>query len=300
MVAERVWGVERRTTLPGAIPLRPTYELPPLQTLGGENVLANSGERTGQTEELRTRFLGHTELSVVDLSEAARLASTLLVRSLAEALANSTRGATRLFEGEAALAHYLSAWGAQIGRHFAQGGSLAEMLEHALATALAGEVDVDPIHEALVWIEQATNLPQARLAATLRVSRQTIHNWRRGSAIADENRRHLLAVQDVLRRASARYPTTIQLLAWLDTPRGADSRTPADLLATGEVDRARLLALSTPSPGVRPQAPRTVPGGWKGGAERYQEPLRPDHDDLDIGHFEEDADELVPSEGSAE
>src|SRR5205085_8556434 len=91
-----------------------------------------------------------------------------------------------------------------------------------------------PYVEALAWIKSATNLSQERIARLLGVTRQAIHLWEQGKALKDANRRRLLAVKDVLERASTRHPTTERLAIWLDTPRGADARTPSQLLEAGE------------------------------------------------------------------
>ncbi len=135
--------------------------------------------------------------------------------------------------------------------------SLAETTE-PLAVA-------DPHLEAVEWIKTATSLSWERVGLLLGVTRQAIYLWKQGSTIADEHRRRLLKVRDVLERAAKRNPQAGGLSAWLDTPRGADAKTPADLLEAGEIGKARLLALSSPSPGVK------VPPEWarRGAREAY-------------------------------
>lgn len=134
--------------------------------------------------------------------------------------------------------------------------------------------------EAVRWLKQATGLSEERLGNLVHATRPTLDKWERdGGPIRAAKLEHLLAVTDVIRRAAARHP---DLPVWLYTPRGADGRTPADLLQAGEYDRARVLAITTPSPGVlpagawarRPIAPRFVRFG-----EPRMEPLRPDPDD---------------------
>ncbi len=122
-----------------------------------------------------------------------------------------------------------------------------------------------PHQEAVGWIKAATGLSWERVGQLVDVSRQAVNAWRRGGPIADDHRRRLLEVRDVLERAAKRNPQPGGLVAWLDTPRGADARTPADLLAAGEVGKARLLALASPSSGVK------APPEWaqKGAREAY-------------------------------
>ncbi len=110
-----------------------------------------------------------------------------------------------------------------------------------------------PAHlEAVDWIKDATNLSQERIAKLIGVSRQALNAWERGNAISDPHRRKLLEVRDILERAQSKHPTALQLSVWLDTPRGADGKTPAGVLAEGDFDRARYLAMSVPSPRTKP------------------------------------------------
>lgn len=99
---------------------------------------------------------------------------------------------------------------------------------------------------ALAWIEQATRLPLERIAPLLGIKRQTLYAWKNGAQIRSANQQRLFAVLDVLKRAAVRHPTAELLVAWLDMPRGADGQTPAQLLEAGNIDRARLLAISKP------------------------------------------------------
>ncbi len=118
--------------------------------------------------------------------------------------------------------------------------------------------------------------------ATFECNPPTIINWEHGTPINDGHRRRLFAVQDVIERAARRYTTPAELVTWLDTPRGADGRTPAELLEMNEIDRACLLAVSSPSSKlVRPPAwvNRPVSEAFRAGGERRQEPLPPELDD---------------------
>ncbi len=144
-----------------------------------------------------------------------------------------------------------------------------------------GSAFYSPYLEAIQWIETATGLSQERIGELLHVTRQTINRWEKGEPIRDHNRKHLFAVRDVLERAALRHPTPSMLAAWLDTPQGSDGRTPAELLRDNEINRARLLAISSPSPRLK-RAPswvnRPIPEAFRAGAEHRQEVLSPDTD----------------------
>ena len=143
---------------------------------------------------------------------------------------------------------------------------------------------------ALRWIKDHTGLPQVhsglsqdRIAKLLTVTRQTITNWENGGQISDSNKQRLFAVRAILELAARRYQTNEMLIAWLDTPRGADGRTPAELLGQGEINRARLLAISAPSPKLV-RAPEwvknSIPKAFRVGAEHRQEALPYNEDDI--------------------
>src|SRR5258708_25861711 len=121
---------------------------------------------------------------------------------------------------------------------------------------------------ALRFIEEMTGYSQERIAQLLGVTRQTLDHWHKGKAIKDSNRQRIFAVREVLERVLAQRATRLRLVEWLETPRGADGRTPAQWLAAGDIARARLLALSTPSPQLsRPPAwvRRAVPAAFQAG-----------------------------------
>lgn len=85
-------------------------------------------------------------------------------------------------------------------------------------------------------------------------------------------------VHDILAVVLRRCRTLGDLATWLHTPRRADGRTPAELMAAGEFNRARLLAHSVPSPRlVRPPAWVDQPV-FRAGAEHRQEPVLPEDD----------------------
>lgn len=120
--------------------------------------------------------------------------------------------------------------------------SLAEAVEQAVE---------QPHQEAIRWIKTATGFSWERVGRLVGVTRQAVNAWRQGGPMADDHRRRLLEVRDVLERAAKRHSQQDGLVAWLDTPRGADAKTPAELLEEGEVGKARLLALSSASRGVK-------------------------------------------------
>ncbi len=107
-----------------------------------------------------------------------------------------------------------------------------------------------PARDALAFMQARTALSNEQIAYLLGVSRQTVQNWLRGEPISDTNLSRLLAVRDVLARAARHHPTPETMRLWLLTPRGADGRTPKDVLAAREIDRARLLAMAPMSPRV--------------------------------------------------
>ena len=107
-----------------------------------------------------------------------------------------------------------------------------------------------PARLALEDIIQRIALSIERVAQLMAVTRQSVHLWRQGGAISQHNLERLLALQDVLDRAGRFHPTPQALQGWLQTPRGAEGHTPWQLLVQGEFDRARLLAMTKPSPGL--------------------------------------------------
>ncbi|MCL5257366.1 MAG: hypothetical protein M1319_06170 [Chloroflexi bacterium] len=152
----------------------------------------------------------------------------------------------------------------------------------------AGPAAPAPHLAAVAAIKSLTMLPQERIARLLGVSRQALHAWERGRPIADANRQKVFQVLGILERAARNHKTPAEMQAWLDSPRGPDGRTPAQLLEAGEYDRARLLAVTVPSPGIKrpPEwAGKPVPERFRTGAERWDRPLPPDRDDEYFDRF---------------
>jgi hypothetical protein len=176
-------------------------------------------------------------------------------------------------------------WAGGLGNLFTYFSSLAETSEL--------RAPAQPHQEAVEWIKTATGLSWERVGRLVGVTRQAVNAWKQGRPIADDHRRRLFEVRDVLERAAKRNPEPGGLAAWLDTPRGADARTPANLLEAGEVAKARLLALSSPSRGVK------APPEWarRGAREAYlnsRERVRalpPERDEQLAAEASEDGDE---------
>lgn len=114
-------------------------------------------------------------------------------------------------------------------------------------TAICEVHNQQPVYSmAIRSMLEMTSLSKERVARLLSTTRPTLDSWLRGGQIRDQNRQRIFAIHDVLKRAAMRYRTSDQLVEWLDTPRSPDGRTPAQLLAAGEFDRARALAISMP------------------------------------------------------
>jgi transcriptional regulator with XRE-family HTH domain len=177
---------------------------------------------------------------------------------------------------------------------------LREQLAHKEQLAAKGSAtdSSSPHLNAIQWIKAATGLSQERIGLLIGVTRQTINRWEHGEPITDANRRRLFAVRDVLERATLRYQTPAELAVWLDTPDTTEGRTPAELLEAEEINRARLHAISTSSPGLA-RTPewvrRPIPEEFRAGAEHRQEALPPSRDDelaALIGDEDEDVEDI--------
>ncbi len=176
--------------------------------------------------------------------------------------------------------------------------SLAESAENVIAWLLptppkSTEQTVrEPHQEAVEWIKEATGSSWEYIRELLGVSRPTLLAWRQGGPINADHRRRLFATRDVLERAARRNPRPSELAAWLETPRGTAAKTPAELLAAGEIDKARLLAITSSSPGVK--APpgwvrQHMPTAYESSKERV-EALPPDRDE-ELSEILDDANE---------
>ncbi len=141
---------------------------------------------------------------------------------------------------------------------------------------------------AINWMKRAAKLADKQLADLLGISRRTINNWREGVPIKAINRQRVLAVRDVLERAADRLGTGEPLAAWLDSPYRPDGRTPAQLLIAGEIDHARMLAVSGTSSQVVPLPAWAV--GRVASTDFQRKALPPSYDQ-DVPDLVDDIDE---------
>lgn len=132
-----------------------------------------------------------------------------------------------------------------------------------------------PAHtQAVHWIQHATGLSEGSVAELLGVERMTVRNWKAAKAIREASLRRLFETRDVLQRARRQYSGQAELVAWLYTPDGEHGISPARLLDQGEFDRARFLAVLTPTT-VEPMpvwARRPVAAAWRGAMEDLERP----------------------------
>jgi hypothetical protein len=176
------------------------------------------------------------------------------------------------------------------------GAGLLTWLVGLFRTSAVEDVVEQPISEphleALEWIKAVTNLSWEDVSDLLGVSHPTVLAWKQGKSVTRRShRQRIFAVRDVLERAMRRHPGPSELTAWLDTPRGVEGKTPAELLGAGEIGQARLLATTSPSAKVK--APRE----WveqRNMVETYQrsreriEAVAPDHDEELLEMLDED------------
>ena len=138
-----------------------------------------------------------------------------------------------------------------------------------------------PAHaRAVRWITDTAGLSADQLRALIGVSRQSVQTWKTGGTIRPANLRSLMEIRDVLERAMRQRPGQQELAAWLATPDRHTGVAPADLLKRGEFDRARLLAILSPS-AVDPlpaRASEPVPPQWRMSLESPDEAYSSDDD----------------------
>lgn len=161
-------------------------------------------------------------------------------------------------------------------------------------------IDTPSTHADVVrWMKAVTGLSSERIGRLLGVSRMTLNLWDRGQQISNENRQRLLAVREVLQRASRRHRDPGELALWLDTPRGSAGTTPAQLLEAGQINRARYFAAAVPSARVaRPPewSSQTVSETFSGATLN---PAVPEEDDAEMEALRTEAeilDEPEPEE----
>lgn len=124
---------------------------------------------------------------------------------------------------------------------------VAALAEAADTTYPASANATDMKAAALGWIKEATGMTDVEVGALLGVERMTIYRWMRGGSASAESERRIHTVRALLELAQKQHQTPEHLRAWLKTPRNPDWRTPEQVIAAGEFDRARGLAISWPS-----------------------------------------------------
>jgi hypothetical protein len=129
-----------------------------------------------------------------------------------------------------------------------------------------------PHVKAVRWIQGATGLSDGRVAQLLGVSRKTILDWKSGTLVRDSNRQVVLETQDILKRAARHYDLPEGLVTWLYTPDPDDGIAPFKLLQEREFDRARYLAVQTPTEvdPVPDWAKRPIAPGWQDAVEELE------------------------------
>ena len=108
--------------------------------------------------------------------------------------------------------------------------------------------------QAAKWIQDQTGFSEERIAYLLGITRMTFRNWKAGAAITAAHRQRLFETKDVLERAMQQHSRRDELVAWLETPDLIEGTTPANLLHNGNINRARLLAVLSPTSVVQTPA----------------------------------------------
>jgi transcriptional regulator with XRE-family HTH domain len=196
------------------------------------------------------------------------------LQALVLAAAERTEAATGLYRF---FANFVAGGSSYLPEATAQEG-LGEL--EALIGSSEKHDESIPHAGAVRWIEDITGLSQSDLAELLGVSRQTLHLWKQGGGIKPARLQRLIGVQQVLERASDALPSRQAFAAWLYSPRGIDSLSPWDLLRSGQVDRARVLAVARPRSvrRTRAWARNPAPEAFRDGREHRREAAPPDSD----------------------
>lgn len=197
------------------------------------------------------------------------------LQALMLSAAESTEAATGLYRF---FANFVAG-----GSSYLPGGTAQEGLRELEALIGSSEQRDESMSHAstVTWIEELTGLSQSDIAELLGVSRQTLHLWKQGGGIKPAHLQRLMGVQQVLERAADQMPSRQAFAAWLYAPRGIDSLSPWDLLRSGQVDRARVLAVARRSFVRRTPAwaRNPAPEAFRAGREHRREAVPPDSDD---------------------
>lgn len=119
--------------------------------------------------------------------------------------------------------------------------------------------------QSILWMRNSLKLKWSEIAKINGVSRQCATAWSKGKNISATHFENLLGVADVLRRAQKHYPTESELRAWLFGFPGNADESPASLLASGCIAKARMLAIENPgeSLSVLPDWAILKPDEWQ-------------------------------------
>lgn len=135
---------------------------------------------------------------------------------------------------------------------------------------VAGEVvpeDDDPSEEAteriVSSIMEKSGFNRTEVAEKLLgVKRQATYLWKHQGGIDTERLERLLKIEEILDVALARQPASSDdhtLRWWLLTPRGESGVTPQELILSGQLGKARMLAM-TAAPKHRSESPKWLKG----------------------------------------
>lgn len=171
---------------------------------------------------------------------------------------------------------------AEIGKRYVTAGAVHTVVENWRMPpvgfpdfSMSGVSGAISVPEALQEIELLSGLPKVQIAEKmLGVSRESLDNWANAKAISVGNESKVRGTLDVLQRAAKVRPSADQVRGWLLTPIGGKALRPLDLIAAGRLDEARLLAVTTASPGLAkplPWANRSITAEWANGGESPDE-----------------------------
>ena len=110
-----------------------------------------------------------------------------------------------------------------------------------------------PIHSPILsnirWIKAVSGFSDAEIGALLNVEPKTVSMWNQGLTVPDFKEYHVSQIYDVLKTAERRHATKNSMRVWLTSLHGDDMKTPAQMLAAHEYDKARFRAIGTSWPG---------------------------------------------------
>lgn len=128
--------------------------------------------------------------------------------------------------------------------------------------------------QAVRWLVEVAGLPADRVGDLVGASRVRVQQWKMGDPIRGEHLRRLMETRDILHRAMRQRTLKDELAAWLVTPDPHEGVSPEQLLKQGDFERARLLAVLSPS-AIEPMptwAKRPVAEAWRGALNQRERP----------------------------